>query len=92
MWGNFLPDKEFRYLRHVVTRLAITSINSTNLANRARTFLSGSSCRHEGRTVPSPPSQLQQGDTWHAVSEDPLSGFLLIVRTGRIVTAHVDTL
>ena len=27
------------------------------------------------------------GDTWRAVSEDPLSGFLLIVRTGRIVTA-----
>jgi hypothetical protein len=31
-------------------------------------------------------------DTWRAVSEDPLAGFLLIVRTGRIVTAHNHTI
>ena len=29
--------------------------------------------------------------TWRAVSEDPIAGFLLIVRTGRIFTARVGT-
>jgi hypothetical protein len=48
-----LPDKEFRYLRHFVTRNAITSITSTNLTELARTFLPGSLCRHRGRTVSS---------------------------------------
>jgi hypothetical protein len=32
------------------------------------------------------------GGTSRAVSEDPVAGFLLIVRTDRIVTAHVSTL
>ena len=31
MRGNFLPDKEFRYLRHCCYSLVDTSITSTNL-------------------------------------------------------------
>jgi hypothetical protein len=53
MRGNFLPDKEFRYLRHCCYSLVDTFITSTNLDKRTRSFLPGSPCRHEGRTVSS---------------------------------------
>src|SRR5271155_2391062 len=53
MRGNFLPDKEFRYLRHCCYSLSITSITSTNLEKWTRPFLPDSPCRHEGRTVSS---------------------------------------
>jgi hypothetical protein len=45
--GQFhLPDKEFRYLRHFCYPVMAGSRDVT------RSFLPGSSCRQEGRTVP----------------------------------------
>jgi hypothetical protein len=56
----------------------------TNLSTAGRSFLPTSSCRHEDRTVPS----FSGKNARRAVSEDPDQsiGFLLIVRTGRVVT------
>jgi hypothetical protein len=45
---SYLPDKEFRYLRH-------SCYSRSDIArSKARTFLPDSSCRHEDRTVPLP--------------------------------------
>src|SRR5690349_18400767 len=59
-------------------------------ASGARSFLSGSACRHAGRTISSPVF----AGVRHMVSEDSeyahglrTQPFLLIVRTGWIVTA-----
>ena len=53
--GRNLPDKEFRYLRHCCYTL-LMSMCGTAARNAVRSFLPDSSCRHEDRTVSSPPS------------------------------------
>src|SRR4051794_22704110 len=86
--ANHLPDKEFRYLRH-----ACYSASLLDVACVARSFLPDSSCRHEDRTVSSRLERRELKCAWRAVSEDPAGcGFLLIVRTGWIFTAHCPIL
>jgi hypothetical protein len=80
-----LPDKEFRYLRHPVTPASCIHDETV-----ARSFLSGSSCRHEVRTISSlrdyrsASRVVSEGSTaWRAATS------LLIVRTRRIFTTII---
>ena len=92
--GRNLPDKGLRYLRHVVTPPG----PDCSVFGVGRSFLPASACRHTDRTIS---SRRFRQRVWRMVSEDseevhtgprtwsgasaPRS-FLLIVRTGRIVT------
>ena len=80
--GRNLPDKEFRYLRH-------RCYSAMQLAAAA---WSGHFCLTPHVAVRIGLSHHAKTRAWRTVSEDPaLSGFLLIVRTGRIVTARLST-
>ena len=79
---SYLPDKEFRYLRH-------SCYSSPDMLSGKRP---GHFCLTPyvaiGIGLYLYPLVAYQRTTWRAVSEDPVSGFLLIVPTRRIVTAH----
>ena len=79
------PTRNFATLGTLLLRQ--TAHSKKMQLSEAGTFLPSSSCRHEGRTISSPPDSMAWW-AWRVVSEDPLSGFLLIARTGRIVTAR----
>ena len=91
--GRNLPDKGLRYLRHVVT----PPVTDESVSGVGRSFLPTSACRHTDRTISS--HWFRQGSGVWSLRiprrSTPVLGrpgassprsFLLIVRTGRIVT------
>ena len=82
--GRNLPDKEFRYLRHVVTQL----IEEQRRGHFCFATLCMSPCRSDHLITP-------VSSVWRMASEDSTArhfgsrvAFLLIVRTRQIVTSH----
>ena len=69
------PTRNFATLGTLVTPSLVRLV--------ARSFLPGSLCRHGGRTVSSPLEAVPRVQSLRI----PLMGFLLIVRTGRVVTS-----
>jgi hypothetical protein len=87
-WSNFLPDKEFRYLRHVCY---LRSPLHEGARSAGRSFLPPSPCRHGGRTISSSVhTDARRGVSEGSADSSSTRPSLLIVPTRRIVTAHVD--
>lgn len=80
--GSSLPDKEFRYLRHRCYYSLLLGERPGHFCLAPYVAI-GIGLYHHRRFL---------NGALHVVSEDPVSGFLLIVRTDRIVTAHAGTL
>ena len=93
------PTRNFATLGSVVTTLRCAP--GVRPRRAARSSLSGSACRHAARTV-SPRGDGSLGPRVqslriptqpdHECDQELRVGFLLIVPTGRIVTAHLDLL
>jgi hypothetical protein len=85
-WSNFLPDKEFRYLRHVCY---LRSPLHEGARSAGRSFLPPSPCRHGGRTISSSVhTDARRGVSEGSADSSSTRPSLLIVPTRRIVTVH----